>query len=228
MRVVVPFTDVTLGCRSSLERYCPQAELYDVSGDVEAYWRLLSDVWADGETFVLIEHDAEWDERAIRALEECPEPYCKADGWFRFCRFRSSVMRDNPNVFSGMPRSQRHWLVLENFARKRLPGGHSHIAELGVANGSGTRWFDSDVVRWRLWRDWCLLTLPPEEWPPAVAEYVREQHGPCSLPHCKRRGKAAFPASCERCEHEPFRGAVVIDPNNPRLDASGRTRWGSG
>lgn len=48
----------------------------DTSSDDQSYFRLLEDQWAEGEGFVLLEQDKLPDQRALRDLYDCPEPWC--------------------------------------------------------------------------------------------------------------------------------------------------------
>lgn len=73
MRIVVPYTKVNPDTRDSVPTH---TEWCDVSGDDEAYWRLLRDVWADGESFVVIEHDVVCRPDILEGFESCPEPWC--------------------------------------------------------------------------------------------------------------------------------------------------------
>ena len=51
-------------------------EEVDVSGSDTAYWELLSDLWAEGESFVVVEHDIIIRHDTLDELEACPEPWC--------------------------------------------------------------------------------------------------------------------------------------------------------
>ena len=228
MRVVVPYTDLHPSCRASLDRYCPGAELYDVSGDPTDYWRVLRDVWADGETFLLVEHDVSFDQTAIEILETCPRPHCTVAGFFRLTRFRAEMMRAIPDVFETLPTAERHWIPLEWQSRTAMERAgfaqhhHTHEAPYHNAtrglNGHTRAGLYTSADRWPVWRDWCLASVAPDEWPESVERYVIAQRGPCSLFACKRRfhssySPAAFPQTCWRCRDEPW--------NTPRLD-----QWG--
>jgi hypothetical protein len=50
--------------------------MVDVSGSARAYHDLLAGLWADGETFVLIEHDMIPTREAVTGLEACREWWC--------------------------------------------------------------------------------------------------------------------------------------------------------
>ena len=108
MKQVVPFTP---------KNYHPLAkathsglQMVDVSADPLAYYRLVRELWEDGETFLLVEHDIEINSQALLQAEKCPcawgiSPYsgpggfgdllCKSLG---FVRFRSKIMLAEPDV----------------------------------------------------------------------------------------------------------------------------------
>lgn len=62
--------------REALARFAPHAEYHDVSASEDAYWELLASVWADGEGFVVVEHDVVVDADTLPAFDACPEPRC--------------------------------------------------------------------------------------------------------------------------------------------------------
>lgn len=76
MRVVVPFTDLSIETRTSLEGSEWDYETVDVSGDDEAYWRLLRDLWDEGETFVVVEHDIVLGAYTLVDLARCEGEWC--------------------------------------------------------------------------------------------------------------------------------------------------------
>lgn len=56
-----------------IQQVQPRLEKVD---DGDAYWRLLSGMWALGEEFFVVEHDVAVWMGAIRQLKECPEDWC--------------------------------------------------------------------------------------------------------------------------------------------------------
>lgn len=76
MRVVAPFTSFHPLAVAALERYAAGAERVDVSEHDNAYWRLVSDLWARQETVLLVEHDIEIHADVVDELAACPEPWC--------------------------------------------------------------------------------------------------------------------------------------------------------
>ena len=135
---------------SALAELVPDAERIDVSGDEFAYGRLLAELWRDGDSFLIIEHDIE---ATIRALEEarccgCPwgaNPYRHGrSGLLRealgFTRFSSDLLRDFPDAVerSDEIKVQERgpdWLYLDGRLHATLVAAgyavHMHRAEVG-------------------------------------------------------------------------------------------------
>jgi hypothetical protein len=211
MRIIVPYTELSQGTARCLDRLAPQAERIYVGDSPTRYWEVLRDAWADGESFILIEHDLEFDDKALSALEACPRPVCTVAGWFRLTRFRSEMMRAIPDVFESLRPSERHWIPMEWQARTRMEragfGLHSHIGEADVANptrgllGTEYRGLYTSADRRPVWFEW-LRTLPAsaaDEFTARAWAEVTDDGRACRLPACKRRGVAAFPSICDRC-----------------------------
>ncbi len=72
--VVVPYTRIEPDVMDAV----PDAEWCYVGHDDAAYWGLLADLWAEGETFIIVEHDIVPTEADLQALAECPEGWCAA------------------------------------------------------------------------------------------------------------------------------------------------------
>lgn len=115
MRVVVPYTDLHADADAALTAYAPDAERVDVSGSVEAYWRLLRELWRAREDFAVIEHDVVITEGTIEGFEACSEPWCAcADptlgpAQLQCTRFRASLMDALPDALE-LPGWMRHWV----------------------------------------------------------------------------------------------------------------------
>ena len=72
--IVCPFTGT--GLRAETREAVPDAQFVNVEVDEFAYWRLLCDLWAKGETFILVEHDIVPTREQIDTLWACPEEWC--------------------------------------------------------------------------------------------------------------------------------------------------------
>lgn len=81
VRVVVPFTRRLPEVVAAL----PDAEWVDVSGDDEAYWRLVRDLWRTAEDFAIVEHDVVPAPEILASLDGCTSLWCAAS--YRFENF---------------------------------------------------------------------------------------------------------------------------------------------
>lgn len=123
-RVIVPFTRLEDGVLEALEAY--DVEFCDVSSDDEAYWRLLRDLWASGDSFTIIEQDIRIKPDTIDSFDDCDNDWCAAGyrylGSDRYTglgctRFRGAFTRRFPNIieiageFRDNMHPRRHWCV---------------------------------------------------------------------------------------------------------------------
>lgn len=71
MRVIVPFTDIHPCTERALASLVPDVQRVDVGGDPLAYSRLLAELWASGDDFLVVEHDIQLTAEALRQAGEC-------------------------------------------------------------------------------------------------------------------------------------------------------------
>lgn len=153
MRVVYPFTkrdpEITAGAP-------PNAEWWDVSGDPHAYWRLMRDVWADGEAFVVIEHDVVCRPDVIESFESCPcdwgtFPYSDMCHWecqeawadmLGCTRFSADLIAAVPDAVASIPEDLRLWNNLcDHIAGDKVNGTPSPLRPGSVrAAGFSHHW----------------------------------------------------------------------------------------
>ncbi len=108
MRIVVPYTQIHPSTAKSLENY--EVEYIDVSQTVESYWRLMVSIWEQRESTLIIEHDMEVNDRAIRQAKYCKcewsvSPYFGPakqvlSAALGCTRFRSSFMAANADLLA--------------------------------------------------------------------------------------------------------------------------------
>ena len=215
MRIVVPYTLLTKGCSDCLDAHAPHAERVYVGDDPTDYWQLLRRVWADGRSFILIEHDIEFSGECIEVLEECSSPFCTVAGYFRLTKFDAELMERTPDVFATRPVSERHWVPLEWYAREAIceQAGvclHNHIRHdwsnpTRGLNGTEPAGLYTTAQRWPVWAEW-LRSLPPEaadrHTAKAWAEHrakTGEDGSACHLVSCLRATGSPYASICDRC-----------------------------
>jgi hypothetical protein len=111
---------------ASVLAQAPDAEFVDVSSDEFAYWRLLCELWADGETFLMIEHDNEIAPGMVEELDACEHLWCscplhavRRGGWWmddgagrgaalQVNRWQAQLLREHPRLIKDLgPQSWR-------------------------------------------------------------------------------------------------------------------------
>lgn len=105
MKLVVPYTDLKPATLRATRSY-PGAEYIYVGGDEYEYSALLRELWADGESFLLCEHDMEPTREQIDHMLTCPNGLCcGVYEWttcvgpaLGFTRFRADFIATYPHV----------------------------------------------------------------------------------------------------------------------------------
>lgn len=138
-----------------MRAFAPDCERVDVSGAEDAYRLLLERLWADGEAFLIVEHDVEIHRRVVPELAECPEDWClypyggaggqSLEGALGCTRFSAALIRDEPGLIGSLP--VRNWRRLDCELLGKLrqtdrvphvhqpPVLHHHIYGAGCACG---------------------------------------------------------------------------------------------
>lgn len=159
MRVVYPHTKRM----PEVEAAAPgHAEWFDVSADADAYWRLMCELWADGESVIVVEHDVVMSEAILRALTECPEPWCVhpydsmchkqcQEVWANMLgctRFRAELMAELPQALSSIPPEQRDWHYLcDAIAGDKVGGNPAPLREGSLRSAGHTHHWHEPPVR---------------------------------------------------------------------------------
>lgn len=81
MKLVIPYTKLELATElylldKTVESFEFEVEYKDVSSDHWAYTRVLEELWEQGESFVLMEHDIVPWPGAMSAIAKCHFPWC--------------------------------------------------------------------------------------------------------------------------------------------------------
>lgn len=75
MRLVVPFTELHAATYRATREW-PDVEYRYVGATDTAYAELLDELWTDGRTFTVCEHDVVPSKGALAELAMCRQPYC--------------------------------------------------------------------------------------------------------------------------------------------------------
>ena len=132
-RVVVPFIDVSPETREALAGI--DAEYVDVSSSDDAYWNLLSELWASGADFTVIEQDIVVWPDTLQGFVNCPNSWCSAPysyldsltyAGLGCCRFRAEIMRIYPDLMDAVAlhdyegHGPKHWCSIDAAMQREL------------------------------------------------------------------------------------------------------------
>jgi len=149
VRVIIPFTHRH---RETEEAAPADAEWYDVGADPHAYWRLLRDVWADGGTFLIVEHDVVCRPDVLASLATCPEPWCAfpyadmchwecMEAWANTLgctRFSAEIIAACPDAVSSLREELRDWRNLcDHIAGDKVDGTPTVTLRPGSLRAAG-------------------------------------------------------------------------------------------
>lgn len=76
LKVVCAYTKIHPRTEAALLRHAPQAERVSVAESDTAYCALLTRLWEQGKTFLLVEHDIAIHAKVIPITRRCAEPWC--------------------------------------------------------------------------------------------------------------------------------------------------------
>jgi hypothetical protein len=128
VRVVVPYTQLRPGVEEAiiLGGYRPQLEF--VGAAPTDYWALVRSLWAEGQTFALVEHDIVVQRHTLAGMERCSSRWCAARYWYQgrpffaglgCVVFRAELLAGEPEVVIAAGamdlagHGQRHWCSLD-------------------------------------------------------------------------------------------------------------------
>lgn len=147
MRIVCPYTlasdpGMERGlhplCEAALAAHAPDAEMLYLGTRHDSYRDLLADLWAAGDSFLLIEHDVEIHDRVIPELDACPEPWCSfpypvgspdgmIDSSLGCTRFTADLLAAVPDMIDRLPVRDWRRLDCELAPRLRQAGFVPHV-----------------------------------------------------------------------------------------------------
>jgi len=130
MRVVVPYTMAamkrSIGVMIALRATGHTYDMVHVGNSDRDYFDLLSSLWADGETFCIVEHDIVVHPTALDELAACPNDWCgfpheymgEVGYWLGCVKFGAGLIERHPDamvrtgvLFDCYPK--RHWYRLD-------------------------------------------------------------------------------------------------------------------
>lgn len=165
LRVVVPFTVRN----SAVEAAVPAGtEWADVSDGPDAYWRLMCRLWADGEAFLVVEHDVVIHRDVIPQVESCLEPICLfpydnichwacQEAWANMLgctRFSAAVIAAVPDAVSSIPPAQRDWHNLcDSIAGNKVGGMPAPLRPHSLRAAGFTHHWHFPAVHHTSWED---------------------------------------------------------------------------
>lgn len=126
-------------CEQALAKYAPDAEMHYVGTRHDAYRELLDEVWRDGKSFLVVEHDIEIHADVIPEALDCAEPWCAwqyvvgsdPNGFVETSlgctRFSADLLRDFPAGISGLPVRDWRRIDCELSPRLRTAGYAPHV-----------------------------------------------------------------------------------------------------
>jgi len=111
----------------------------DVSGSDEAYFELLARLWANGASFILVEHDIIVRPDSLAELEQCHHPWCsflvpyvgRTYAGLSCAKFSAALIARHPDAFQRIAHLQdaqhppSHWCRIDSHLQAHVlnPGG---------------------------------------------------------------------------------------------------------
>lgn len=162
VRVVIPYTKTSQPLQTvvdCLRIQQVQPELHQVGSGAE-YWQLLSDRWAAGQEFFIVEQDVAVWQGAIQQLVECEQDWCTLPTMchgrlipttFGCVKFSKRLIERNPNFWDDIPSL---WFHLDaNFSSKMgWPYIKPHVHFPPATHLNEVQWPDEISTRFMLER----------------------------------------------------------------------------
>ena len=154
-RVICPYTRLSPQVEEALRDGCVAYEMVDVSRSDTAYYELLSELWADGKSFCLVEHDIVVTLGTVESFNGCGHewcaakyPYLRGSYWGLGCtRFRGPLMKRFPDLmdevgeYDAPNHGPGHWCTLDMavtaaLRARRIEWPHIHGEVTHLSDGS--------------------------------------------------------------------------------------------
>lgn len=185
-RVIVPYVGKPLDVQKDVLRSMHvEPEYIDVSGDRWNYWRLLSRLWSEGESFMIVEQDILPWPGALHDAWRCSEPWCVfpylIGGVYSpvghgCVKYSNEILRRAPKAVERVKR--RHWSTLDShtiFAVRRS-GFKPHVHQPPVLHLNTEHYKSNGPTHIR--RDGELVKIDPVEWQLGLVPEVSQVNHP--------------------------------------------------
>jgi len=134
--IIVPFTRPYEATAKALDATGRPWQPVDVSGDDQAYFRLIASLWDQGTEFTIVEHDITVTPVALDSLDNCPASWCSSPypylsimyAGLGCARFRPAIMIRHPDVMAEVgpmgddSHPPMHWCRLDSRLTGALAG----------------------------------------------------------------------------------------------------------
>jgi hypothetical protein len=145
MKIVIPYAQYGLpGLVSVALQYdCPEPIVFHCEHD-SSYYRLVRNLWHDGETFIIVEHDIIPWPGAVTILDQCSQPWClnpynnQTDGSLGCTKFGKTLLTQYPDALDEpfFRHYDKSWAMLDGYVYDKLTslGVDRHIHKPNVAH----------------------------------------------------------------------------------------------
>jgi hypothetical protein len=158
--VIVPYTDLQTRTKASLNSPLLDVHFLLLSNRDNAYWEALKNVWHEGRSFIVVEHDIIASVKALLDLWLCPSPWCsqpyqyRGSGWIRALgctKFSSEIIEKVPDLFERIlelpfpkdpTKKATYWRSLDSFMFKILKGEGFQVCPHDIKVGHFHRYLE--------------------------------------------------------------------------------------
>lgn len=135
LKVICPHNNLQFATEFFLKLEEPRTQFVDVSGSDTDYFNLVMRLWAESETFIIVEHDIVVWPGALHEIYDCPEPLCAYQAPYNITpvggrrglsygvgclKWHQSLQEKFPNLLTDWPEDDRHWTRLDQVIVKKI------------------------------------------------------------------------------------------------------------
>ncbi len=143
MKVVIPHARYNLHklVAVSIQNECSNPVLYHCDKE-DSYYELINELWHEGETFTIIEHDIIPWPGAVSELNECSRVWClcpynlNTNSSLGFTKFGEVLLKEHPNILENPSGYDKSWTRLDWYLTRELfkLGYQPHTHQPNVAH----------------------------------------------------------------------------------------------